>query len=455
MNRHIFREYDIRGVVKKDLTPDVVENLGKAFGTLVKRAAGKKVALGRDVRLSGESLFNSLSAGIRSAGVNVVDIGRVPTPVLYFSQYHLEVDGGMMITGSHNPPEFNGFKLIINKEGIWGKQIRAIADQIEQADFDTGDGAEETTDVIEPYIEMVKGKVKLSRPIKVVIDSGNGCGGLLAPRLFREMGCEVIELYSEPDGNFPNHHPDPTVVENMKDLQKEVTAQKAELGIGYDGDADRIGVVDNAGKLLYGDELLIIFARDILSRQKGAKIIFDVKCSKNLSEDIKKHGGVPIMSATGHSIIKDRLKKEDAALAGEMSAHIFFREDYYGYDDAIFATAKILKIIDGDDRPLSRFLDDVPKTFTTPEIRVDCPDDEKFKVVADMVEYYRSKYDVIDIDGVRVDFDNGWALVRASNTQPVLVLRFEAQSQESLEKYKKEVYEKLKGFPSMAGMKPF
>ena len=454
-NPHIFREYDIRGEVVKDLTPAVVETLGKAFGSRVARAKGKKVAIGRDVRLSSDSLFQLLSKGICSTGCDVVDIGMVPTPLLYFSQFHLRVDAAVMITGSHNPPEFNGFKLLINKEGVWGREIQVVAEEMKAGDFVVGNGTVTKVDVINPYIAMVKEKIKFSRKIKVVIDSGNGCGGLVAPRLFREMGCEVIELFSKPDGTFPNHHPDPTVLKNTEALRREVVAQKAWLGIGYDGDADRIGVVDEKGSLLYGDEVLMIFARDLLGRRRGAKVIFDVKCTSNLPEYVKRFGGVPIMSATGHSIIKNRMHKEHAELAGEMSAHIFFAEDYFGYDDAIFATARMLKIADVASGPVSGFLADVPKMHSTPEIRVECPDDLKFGIVRELVDYYRGRYDVIDIDGVRIDFGGGWGLIRASNTQPVLVLRFEARSAQDLERYKREVHAKLVTFKPLSSLRPF
>lgn len=455
MNLEIFREYDIRGVVEKDLTPDVVEKLGRAFGSHVIGASGKSVVVGRDVRLSGDSLFASLSKGLTASGCDVVDIGRVPTPTLYFAEYHLKTDAAVMITGSHNPPEFNGFKLILNKGGFWGKQIQELAREMRSGTFATGKGAITKTDVIEPYIKMVKGKIQLTKKIKVVIDSGNGCGGLLAPRLFKEMGCEVIELFSEPDGLFPNHHPDPTVLKNTLQLREAVVKHGAALGIGYDGDADRIGVVDEKGNLLYGDQALMIFARDILSRRKGSKVIFDVKCSRNLPEWVVKYGGIPIMSPTGHSIIKQRMHDEGAPLAGEMSAHIFFGEDYYGYDDAIFATAKMLKIIDDAGEPVSAFLKEVPHMESTPEIRVDCPDSEKFGIVKELVEYYRAKYKVIDIDGVRIDFAQGWGLIRASNTQPVLVMRFEAETKDALERYKREVYEKLVTFGPLKNTEPF
>lgn len=455
MNLEIFREYDIRGVVEKDLTPDVVEKLGRSFGSRVIAAKGKTVVVGRDVRLSGDSLFAALSKGLTASGCDVVDIGRVPTPTLYFAEYHLKTDGAVMITGSHNPPEFNGFKLIINKVGFWGKQIQELAREMQAGVFASGTGTITKADVIDAYIKMVKGKIQLNKKIKVVIDSGNGCGGLLAPRLFKEMGCEVVELFSEPNGLFPNHHPDPTVLKNTLQLREAVVKHGAALGIGYDGDADRIGVVDEKGNLLYGDQVLMIFARDLLSRRKGAKVIFDVKCSRNLPEWVVKYGGIPIMSATGHSIIKQRMQDEGAPLAGEMSAHIFFGENYYGYDDAIFATARMLKIIDAASEPVSAFLKDVPHMESTPEIRVDCPDNEKFGIVKELVAFYRAKYKVIDIDGVRIDFAHGWGLIRASNTQPVLVMRFEAETKDALERYKREVYEKLVTFGPLKNTEPF
>jgi phosphomannomutase/phosphoglucomutase len=455
MNTSIFREYDIRGVVETDLTPDVVENLGKAFGTRVVRGGGKKVAIGRDIRLTGESLTGSLSKGLLSAGCDIVDVGQVPTPILYFAHYHLDVDAGIMITGSHNPPEYNGFKLLINKQSVHGKEIQSLMEDILKGDFAKGEGVRTEADVIDPYMEMVKSKITLNRKIMVAIDSANGCGGLVAPELFKAMGCDVLELFSDPDGTFPNHHPDPTVEENMFELKRVVRESGAELGIGYDGDADRIGIIDDQGNQLHGDQILMIFAKDLLSRKKRAKVIFDVKCTQNLPEYIKKYGGEPIMSATGHSIIKQRLSDENADLAGEMSAHIFFTEDYFGFDDAIFATAKFLSIVDREEAPVSELLSDVPEMVSTPEIRIDCPDDEKFEIVKELVEYFRGKYSVIDIDGVRMEFGNGWGLIRASNTQPVLVLRFESETLEQLNQYKLEVYEKLITYDPLKNLEPF
>ncbi|MBI4665026.1 MAG: phosphomannomutase/phosphoglucomutase [Nitrospinae bacterium] len=453
MNRQIFREYDIRGVIDKDLTPQVVESLGRAFGTTVKRNGGKLVSVGRDARLSSPELEKALCKGITSTGVDAVSIGLVPTPLLYYSLYHLKTDGGVMITGSHNPPEFNGFKLNLGTGSIHGAGIQALADMIEKNDFESGQGVVTQVDVIEDYIKMVKSKITLKRKPRIVMDAGNGCGGIFAPRLMRELGCEVIELFCEVDGTFPNHHPDPTVPANLKHLIARVKETGAEAGIAYDGDADRIGVVDETGGIFFGDQLLMIFARDILKRKPGATIVYDVKCSQNLEDDIKKHGGRPVINATGHSLIKARLARENAELAGEMSAHIFFKDDYYGYDDAIFATARFLRIMSETDMVVSNFLADTPKVYNTPEIRVDCPDDVKFGLIADITAYYKKTHSVVDIDGARVNFGDGWGLIRASNTQPVLVLRFEAHSEARLEEIKKTIFDKLLSYPSMAGTK--
>lgn len=455
MKRHIFREYDIRGVVEDDLTKELVVGLGKAFGTTIKRDGGKVVSIGQDARASSPELFEFLSSGIISTGIDVIDIGLVPTPLTYYSIYHLNTDGGVMITGSHNPPEFNGFKLNLGKDSIHGKGIQKLADLIENSDFETGEGKISKQDVIDDYIEMVKEKITLKRKLKIVIDAGNGCGAIFAPRLMRELGCEVIELFCEVDGSFPNHHPDPTVPANLEDLIAKVKETGADVGFAYDGDADRIGVVDENGGILFGDQLMMIYARDILSRKPGSAIVYDVKCSQNLELDIRKHGGRPVINATGHSLIKARLKKESAELAGEMSAHIFFKEDYFGYDDALFATARFARIMTETDKKVSEFLADTPKVYNTPEIRVDCPDSEKFGVIEDITKYFKQSYDVVDIDGARVNFGDGWGLVRASNTQPVLVLRFEAASEERLEVLKRIFHEKLSSYPSMAGLGSF
>ncbi len=455
MNRSIFREYDVRGVVEKDLTPELVEALGRAYGSVIRRSGGKKVSVGYDARPSSPLLFDILSKGITSTGIDVVRINVVPTPLLYFSIYHIGTDGGVMITGSHNPPEFNGFKMNLGTGSLFGAAIQELADMIEKEDYESGSGEISEVDVIPDYITMVKSKIKLDRKIKMVIDAGNGCGGIFAPRLMRELGCEVVELFCEVDGTFPNHHPDPTVPENLRDLIEKVKETGAEVGIAYDGDADRIGVVDEKGNILFGDQLMMIFARDILLRKPGAAIVYDVKCSQNLEDDIRKHGGRPVINATGHSLIKARLKKENAELAGEMSAHIFFKEDFYGFDDAIFATARFARIMSRTDLKVSEFLADVPKVFNTPEIRVDCADDAKFGIIEDITAYFQKDHDVTDIDGARVNFGDGWGLVRASNTQPVLVLRFEAKTQERLDELKKLFHDKLVTYPPMKDMARF
>ncbi|HEB71000.1 MAG TPA: phosphomannomutase/phosphoglucomutase [Nitrospirae bacterium] len=452
MNKEIFREYDIRGIVKDDLTPEVVENIGRAFGTVVKRDGGEKVTIGHDARESCGELLKNLSKGIMGAGIDVISIGLVPTPLLYYSLHHLNPDGGVMITGSHNPPEFNGFKLNLGKSSIFGDGIRALSGMIEKEDFESGAGSMSEADVIEDYLSMVKEKISLKRGMKIVIDSGNGCGGIFAPALMRDLGCDVVELFCDVDGSFPNHHPDPTVPDNLKDLISKVKETGADAGFAYDGDADRIGVVDEKGGILFGDQLMMIFARDILGRKPGSAIVYDVKCSQNLEDDIKNHGGRPLINATGHSLIKARLSKEGAELAGEMSAHIFFKDGYFGYDDAIFATARFLKIMSETDMKVSKFLADTPTVFNTPEIRIDCPDNVKFDLVADITKYFKNSYEVVDIDGARVNFENGWGLIRASNTQPVLVLRFEAQSEARLEEIKKIIYDKLSSYPSQKGM---
>ena len=455
MNPLIFREYDIRGMVGKDLTPDVVREIGRGYGTMMRNLGKRHVTVGRDNRLSSKDFRDAIVEGILSTGIDVTDCGLIPTPLLYFSLFHLPVDGGVQITGSHNPPEFNGFKLCVGKTTIHGKEIQHVREIIESGKLSQGKGTLKEYDIITPYLEMVKSKIKLNKKLKVVIDGGNGTSGLIAPKLLRDLGCEVTELYCNLDGNFPNHFPDPTVVKNLTDLIKKVKDEKADVGIGYDGDADRIGVVDNDGNIIWGDQLMIIFARDILKRKKGAKVVFEVKCSQNLGNDIKKHGGIPIMWAAGHSLIKDKMLKENAEFGGEMSGHIFFKDGYFGFDDAIYASLRLLLILSNTNQKITEMLADVPKTFTTPEIRVDCPDEEKFDVVKKITADFKKEYDVIDIDGARVIFNGGWGLIRASNTQPVLVVRFEAETEEKLEDYKNIVYKRLKNFKPLKDLKPF
>ena len=432
INPQIFREYDIRGIVGTDLTPESVTSIGKAIGTYIRRGNGKKMILGRDVRSSSVEFCNILSKALNSTGCNVIDIGMVPTPVLYFALHHFNADGGVMITGSHNPPEFNGFKISQGFHSLYGEKVQELKGLIEVNDFEVGTGTTKQQPVLAEYMEKICSILEIPRKIKVVVDGGNGCFGIVGPDLLKKLGQTPIELFSEPDGTFPNHHPDPTVSEHLTDLIEKVRLENAELGIGFDGDADRIGVVDEKGNILWGDQLLTIFARDILSRNPGATIVGEVKCSQNLYKDIKKHGGVPVMAAAGHSLIKNKMRETGALLAGEMSGHICFADNYYGFDDAIFAACRVLQIVAQSNKKVSEMLADLPETAYTPEIRIDCPDDQKFKIVRELTEIFREKYDVIDIDGVRVNFDDGWALIRASNTQPVLVFRLEAVTKERL-----------------------
>jgi phosphomannomutase/phosphoglucomutase len=443
----IFREYDIRGVVGKDLTDETVRLLGKGAGTYLSRRGIRGVALGRDVRLSSKPFRDSIIKGLVETGCEVFDIGVVTTPMLYFSLFDKDLNGGLMITGSHNPPDFNGFKIAEGKSTIYGDKIQEVRAIIESGEFSSGSGNVEQISVIDDYCDAIKKRIKMGeRRLKVVVDAGNGTTGPTSPRIIRDLGCEVTGLYCEPDGRFPNHHPDPTLPAALETLRKKVLDLKADVGIGFDGDGDRIGVIDEKGNIIWMDILLILFARDLLSRRSAAKVIYDVKCSHLCSIEIKKAGGVPIMWKTGHSLIKKKMKEEGALLAGEMSGHVCFADNYFGYDDATFAACRLVEILSKTDRTLSELLSDIPKTFATPEIRVDCPDDKKFGIVKLLKTYFDEHYNTIDIDGVRVVFKDGWGLVRPSNTQPVLVLRFEAETAERLEEIKRIVVGKLKEY---------
>jgi len=435
----IFREYDIRGVADTELPDADVADLGRALGTLIQRRAGKRVNLGRDCRLSSPRLRDALLTGLVSVGCEVTDIGVIPTPMLYFSAVHLEADGGVMITGSHNPSEFNGFKTVCGSATFHGEDIQEVRKLIDARDFASGHGTHRMMDVIESYLDTVAPQFALDRRIKVVVDAGNGTGGPVAHRLLKRLNCDVIELFFDMDGRFPNHHPDPTVPANLKCLQDAVRANRADLGIAFDGDADRIGAVDENGEVIYGDMLLLIFGREILTRKPGATFIGEVKCSQLLYDELKRLGGNPIMYKTGHSLIKAKMKKEHAELAGEMSGHMFFADRYYGYDDALYAGCRLIEIVSRSGNPLSAQLAGLPKLVSTPEIRVDCPDEAKFNVVARVAEHFKKSHKVIDVDGVRVLFPNGWGLLRASNTQPVLVMRFEASTDAQLHEYQSEV----------------
>ncbi len=442
MNPSIFREYDIRGIVEKDLTEDIIENIGRAYGTFIQQTEGKETVVGRDVRLSSEPFSKALIRGITDTGCNVLDVGVVPTPALYFSIINYGKSGGVMITGSHNPIEYNGLKLCRGISSIYGEQIQELRNIIEENKFASGIGQVTTDEPIPAYLREVAKRVKVQKPLKVVIDAGNGTAGNIAAELFRRLGCVVVELYCEPDGRFPNHLPDPTIPEFLADLIAKVREEKADAGIGFDGDGDRIGAIDDAGNIIWGDKLLALFAREILERGKQ-KIIFDVKCSQGLIEDITSHGGIPVMWKTGHSLIKEKMKEEGAVLAGEMSGHMFFADNYYGYDDAVFAGARLLQILSKTEKSLRELASEIPKYITTPEMRLSCSDETKFQIVEEVKSYFKEKYETIDIDGVRILFPGGWGLVRASNTQPAIVARFEAKTEEKLGEIKDMVMGKL------------
>ncbi|MEW6378487.1 MAG: phosphomannomutase/phosphoglucomutase [bacterium] len=450
INPQIFREYDIRGIVNKDLTEEHVTTLGKAYGTYLRQRGKKSLTVGRDNRLSSGSFRNALVEGLLSTGCSVIDLGICPTPAFYYSLYHLNPDAGIMITASHNPPQFNGFKLCDGKDSLYGEQIQNIRKIAERGEFTQGKGATVSTyQIVEPYMAMIREKIRLKRRLKIIVDAGNGTAGPIAPDLLKSLGCEVEALFCEMDGNFPNHFPDPTVPENLTTLIRRVRESGADFGVAYDGDSDRIGVVDNRGEIIWGDQLMVIFSRDILSRNPGASIIFEVKCSQNLEQDIARHGGKPIMWKTGHSLIKKKMKEEHALLAGEMSGHIFIADGYFGYDDAIYASCRLAEILSETSRKISDLICDLPKTYSTPEIRVDCADEEKFHTIEVLKEYFQSKYKLIDIDGIRILFDHGWALIRASNTQPALVLRFESTTSHGLEEIKSLVMNRLQQVPGV------
>ncbi|MCD4690018.1 phosphomannomutase/phosphoglucomutase [bacterium] len=446
MHSYIFREYDIRGVVDRDLTEDVVRDIGKGFGTYVLRHGGKTASLGGDVRLSTPRFRELITEGLTSVGANVVDIGTVPTPALYFTLFELPVDASLMITGSHNPPDMNGFKLNLGPASVYGAEIQRIREIIEQGDFESGEGTRTTAEILESYTEAIRERIHLERPLKVVVDCGNGCGSLVAEELLKSIGCEVIPLYCEPDGNFPNHHPDPTVVEYITDLIAAVKEHGADIGIGYDGDADRVGTVDENGDFVFADKMLALLAREILAKGP-AEIIFDVKCSQALVEDIEAHGGTATMWKTGHSLLKEKIRETGAPMGGEMSGHMVLADDFHIMDDAIYASCRILQMLSRTSESLSTMVESIPHYCATPEIRGETIDDAtKFEMVEKAVEFFKANYDVIDVDGVRILFGDGWGLVRASNTQPVIVMRFEARTEERLAEIQKLVTDKLREY---------
>ncbi len=462
VNEAIFREYDVRGIAGKDLSRDVAVSLGKAFGSFIRmmNPHAQWMTVGRDVRMSSETLSSGLQEGLIATGMNVYDLGVCPTPAQYFSLFHLPVDGGVMVTGSHNPPEYNGFKLSVKKTTIYGDDIQRLKQIFMSQEWMLSqvEGKIETYDIVQAYKNYIIDKFSYLNDVNlktltVVIDAGNGTAGIVVPEILRAAGCTVIPLYCEPDGRFPNHHPDPTVVEYIQDLIAETKRQAADIGFGFDGDADRIGVVDKNGNIIWGDQLLILLSRELLKQKPGAKIVGDVKCSQLLFDDIKRHGGTPVMWKTGHSLVKQKMREEGALLAGEFSGHIFIGDSYFGYDDAIYTAIRIVEILKKTGKDIHELLEDVPKMFSTPEIRIECPEERKNEAVRIIVAKFRNYQEnggspcpfreINTLDGVRVIFEKGWALVRVSNTQPVIVMRIEADTEFLLNQYRSFVEQEL------------
>ena len=447
MKSHIFRQYDIRGIVGEDLDAEVTEAVGRAFGSRVRLDSSSRsptVAVGYDNRSTSPALAKGLIAGIRSAGVDVLDIGTVPTPVLYWSEVTLGADAGIQITGSHNPPEWNGIKMTHGGSSLYGDAIQDLLRSIQASNFTSGSGGYERITVLDHYVDDIAGRFNLERPMRVAVDCGNGTGSILAVRLLEAIGVEVTPLFCESDPTFPNHHPDPTVDDNLIDLIRSVESGNHDLGVAFDGDADRIGAIDDQGRIIRGDILLLLFGLDLLKKRgPGQKLIFAVKCSQVLPELFEKAGGEPIMWQTGHSLIKNKMRETGALLAGELSGHIMIADDYLGFDDALYNACRLIEIISRSGRTLSEMVSDFPEYRSTPEIRIDVTEDQKWTVVSEALVYFKEKYDVISVDGVRILFGDGWALLRASNTQPVIVARFEARSESRLIEIRTEIAEWL------------
>jgi phosphomannomutase / phosphoglucomutase len=448
INPYIFREYDIRGKVKEDFPQHVVEKLGKAFGTFIRRAGGKEIALSGDIRLTTPDLMKFFKDGVISTGVDVIKLGILPTPVNYFSMFHLGVYGSVQITGSHNPPEFNGFKMSIDKKAFYGENIQNLYHIIEKMDFEIGEGIETTYKILPYYNKMINDKINIEKPIKLVMDCGNAAGCINGPEVFKSLGVEIKELFCNPDGLFPNHHPDPTVEENLQDLISEVKNGEYDLGIAFDGDADRIGLVDETGDIIWADQLMAIFLPEIINDNED--ILFDVKCSQALEDMILHYGGNPIMWKTGHSLIKQKMTELNCKLGGEMSGHIFFADDYFGYDDALYVAARLVQLLSRTDKKLSELKSKIPVYYSTSEMRLEAEnDEEKFKISEKAINFFTKNYDCITVDGVRIKFGDGWGLVRSSNTQPVIVCRFEANSLERRDEIKELVLNKLSEFGNL------
>jgi phosphomannomutase/phosphoglucomutase len=450
LNPYIFRKYDIRGIVEEDFTPEVVTNLGRAFGTYITRAGGKTVAVSGDIRLTTPRLMENLMDGLMAVGIKVLNMGIAPTPANYFSMFHLDADGAVQITGSHNPPEFNGFKISYKQRAFYGDQIQGLKELIDEEDFDYAQGSVEKIEILPAYMEMLQSKITLKKNLKAVMDCGNAAACLVAPQVFKIMGIETRELFSNIDGTFPNHHPDPTEDHNLVDLIREIQEGDYDFGVAYDGDADRVVAVDEKGGIIRSDVLMALFLPEII-KNDGDAIVFDVKCSQALEDMIHKYGGTPVMWKTGHSLIKDKMKEMNVAFAGEMSGHIFFADNFFGFDDAVYVSLRLAQLLSNTERTLSEMTAEIPKYYSTPELRLDCSDDEeKFNIAREAEAYFTEHYDCITVDGVRVKFEDGWGLVRASNTQPVIVCRFEAKTRERMKEIQELIMGKLQEFGSVA-----
>ena len=445
INPFIFREYDVRGNVEEDFPEHVVKKLGKAFGTHVKRAGGKEIAISGDIRLSTPELINFFKKGVLDTGIDIINLGILPTPVNYFSMFHLDLAASVQVTGSHNPPEFNGFKMSLNKKPFYGQDIQSLYNMMMHMDFEKGEGTEARYNILSEYNQMIEQKIKIEKPMKVIMDCGNAAGCINAPSVFNGLGIETKELFCDPDGTFPNHHPDPTVVENLTALISEIKEGEYDVGLAFDGDADRVGVVDDKGEIIWADQLMAIFLPEII--KDNEEILFDVKCSQSLIDMIDHYGGKPIMYKTGHSVIKNKMKELNCKFGGEMSGHIFFADDYYGYDDALYVAARLVQLLSRTDKKLSQLKSIIPTYFSTPELRLEAENDQKkFEITEKAVKYFTKNYDCITIDGVRIQFEDGWGLVRSSNTQPVIVCRFEAKTIERRDEIKRIIIDKLNEF---------
>jgi phosphomannomutase/phosphoglucomutase len=448
MNPYIFREYDIRGKVADDFPLDVVELIGKGFGTLILRNGGREITLSGDIRLTTPDLIQAFKKGVLSTGLDVINIGTLPTPANYYSMFKLDVGGSCQITGSHNPPEFNGFKLSMENRPVFGETIQQIRKWIDAEDFETGEGSEASYNIRDDYINMVTNKINLDRTMRVVMDCGNAAGCIAGPEIFKNLDVELTELYCDIDGTFPNHHPDPTVKENLEDLITLMKTGKYDVGVAFDGDADRVGVVDDSGEIVWADQLMCLFLPEII--KGGEDILYDVKCSQGLEEMIAKYGGNPVMWKTGHSLIKQRMAEINCKFGGEMSGHIFFADDYYGYDDGIYVAARTVQMLSRTNIKLSEMMAELPQYVSTPEMRLAAEsDEEKFRIANEAVEYFKKNYDCSTVDGVRIRFGDGWGLVRSSNTQPVIVCRFEANTKDRMEALKELVLTKLQEFGNL------